>query len=149
MTANNPSPDWNTCPQGEIAGLVDSLKKQRRRKSFQQAAGVTSAIVLLVFVGTSVISGFFRGQTPIQSIACNKVHELAPQYVARQLDADLTGQIYQHLIRCKRCRDHIHEEYPQFAIPVGAANPWHAATLPIATAQFGRFASVSAYQSER
>jgi hypothetical protein len=136
--------DWNDCPQGEIAGLVHSLKAQRRRKTLGQAAGATAAIMLVAFLGSSVISGYFRGQTPIDAIACEKVMELAPQYVARQLDGELTTQIDEHLTACEHCRTRIHDKFPRFPLPVQAVNAWNAAAVPIAWAYLA-----PRYQSER
>lgn len=146
-----PPHDWTKCPQGEIAGLVDSLKKQRRRKTYQQAAGVTSVIVVVAFAATAVISGAFRGQTPAQSIACRRVLELAPQYVAHQLDADLTAQIDAHLGRCRRCRDHLHERFPQFS-PAPAVGLEDALPCPMTTASRdlgGEIVIAAVYQSDR
>jgi hypothetical protein len=150
MTAPPPN-DWNDCPPGEIAGLVNSLKQQRRRETLQQAAGVTTVIVLLAFVASSLLPGFFRGQTPVQAIACQKVLQLAPQYVAQQLGGDVTAQIDQHLKDCKRCRDHIHADYPKFPLPAGAATNCITLTGPMAVANFWRLTGmwVPRYQSER
>ncbi len=138
MTTTPHSDDWSHCPPGEIAGLVNSLKKHHRRKTLQQAAVVTSAIVLLVLVAGSVLTGFFQGQTPLQAIACEKVLQLTPQYVHRELDAELTSRIDRHLTKCPRCREHIHADYPQFPLPGGraGANACSAANLPLALVQF-------------
>ncbi len=142
--------NWTDCPQGEIAGLVETLKKARRRKTMQQAAGVTSVIVVLAFAATAVISGAFRDQTPAQSIACRRVLELAPQYVARQLDPDLTSQIDAHLGRCRSCRDRIHKQFPDFT-PARAAEVELLVPCPT-TVQAGSgrgLLALVAYQSDR
>lgn len=114
----------------------------------QQAAGVTSVIVVLAFAATAVISGAFRGQSPAQSIACRRVLELAPQYVARQLDADLIAQIDEHLGRCKRCREEIHARFPQ--LPPRAADNGSALPCPTAGTMPGRWiGALAVYQSDR
>ncbi len=115
---STPSNDWNDCPPGEIAGLVQSLKKQRQRKTFQQAAGVTGVVVLLVFAGSFLFSGWFLGGS---GIACKQVRELAPQYVTHALDQELTAKITHHLKTCDHCRTHFETKYPQFPVPEGTA----------------------------
>lgn len=119
--ATPPSPDdWTNCPQGEIAGLVHSLKSRRRRETYTRAVAVTSAMLVVAFVASSLVSGWFRGQEPIPAIACKKVIQLAPHYVSHKLDVELTVQIDQHLKDCKGCRVKIHTAYPKFPLPAGS-----------------------------
>lgn len=113
----NPNNDWTECPPGEIAGLVKHLKSKRRRKTFQQAAGVTSAILVLAFFATGFVSGWFHSAASIPEIACEQVHELAPRYVKGQTEEPVTARIDRHLKACPNCRDHFRLEFPEFPLP--------------------------------
>lgn len=130
-TPNSPH-DWTGCSHGEIAGVVHSLKNRRRRETYQRAGVVTSAMLVLAFVASSFVSGWFQGQDAVHDIACKKVLELAPQYVSHELDQDLTVRIDQHLRDCKGCRVKIHKSYPKFAMPTDAVSVRQPARLPLA-----------------
>ena len=138
MTATSNAPnDWNDCPPGEIGGLVESLQSRRRRKTLRQAAGVSTALVLFALLVTSWFSGWFAGPQPLHAISCKKVHSLAPQFVSGRLDADLSAEIQEHLEECKMCREYLHAEFPQFPLPVHAADTWNAAAAPWAATVIG------------
>ncbi len=129
MTAAPNAPqDWNECPPGEIGGLVESLQSRRRRKTLQQAAGASATVVVFAFLVTGWFSGWFPQSQPLHAISCQKVHSLAPEYVAGRLNADLNVKIREHLQECQRCRDFIHAEFPRFPLPAHAAAslsvPW-------------------------
>ncbi|MCA9068005.1 MAG: zf-HC2 domain-containing protein [Planctomycetaceae bacterium] len=112
--------------------MVRSLKVRRRHETYQRAAVVTSAMLVVAFVASSLVSGWFRGQDPAHQIACKEVLQLAPRYVAHELDSELTTKIDHHLGRCPRCRDKIHAAYPKFSMPTDAVSFRHSSPLPLA-----------------
>lgn len=121
MSAPTASNEWTPCHPGEIGGMVTSLKQRQRRKTVVRAAGVTSIVIVLAAVLTGVLGRFSNGNPIFEEIACQRVLELAPQYVAHQLDEGLHGQIDLHLERCKHCRDEIHARFPNVSLPNEAA----------------------------
>lgn len=133
MMATSHSPqDWSDCPRGEIAGVVHAVKARRRRETYQRAAAVTSAMLVVAFVASSLVSGWFRGRNALPEIACTKVLELAPQYVAHELDSELTAKIDRHLGHCPGCRVKIHAAYPKFSMPTDAVSDRACASTPMA-----------------
>ena len=50
MTQNSESEDWNDCQPGEIQGVVNSLRRQRRNKQLTQSAVAGTSLVLLFAV---------------------------------------------------------------------------------------------------
>ena len=138
MTASNAPNDWNDCPPGEIGGLVESLHTRRRRKTLRQAAGAGTVLVAFALLVASWFSGGFDAPQPLHAISCKKVHSLAPRYVSGRLDADLTATIREHLQECKKCRDYVHAQFPQFPLPNHAAGPLDHAPLPWTFAVIGR-----------
>jgi len=61
-------------------------------------------------------AGWWGLRTPVPmaepvttGIDCRKVHELLPDYLAGRTDAAMTAQIREHLDRCPRCVDALHE----------------------------------------
>lgn len=115
MTQHNQSPkpesdEWNACAPGEIQGVVNSLRQQRRRKQIAQATAVGTSLVLIFAVTLFSLPGL-TGNTGMNThaMACHEVVQHAEDYLAGQLSALTTGQVDTHLSKCSHCNEYIED----------------------------------------
>jgi len=125
MTSNHRHPEqvegmnaqdgWQNCQGGEIASCLQGLSMRRRaeRRSAIFRSTITVA-GLLVVVGLGSL-WMLPPQNAVANISCKEVHNLGEQYVAHELDAELTARIEKHLGRCPRCKTHIDSLSDQLA----------------------------------
>ena len=101
--------EWQACPPGEVGRLVHRLQDRHRALATQRR--MVAAVLLLM---TACTGYYFVGVLPnaepnYGGIVCSRLHELAPQYMAKTLNADTSGRIQLHLAHCKSCRDKLNE----------------------------------------
>ncbi len=102
---NEKRPDdklWGDCPSGEMNRLVTGLRAKRRMHHLRIAAGISTAVVLLIVAGNLAVST--HDDPVIGGISCQKVESLAQDYLDNKLDEELTARVKQHVKKCRHCR---------------------------------------------
>lgn len=98
---------WDACPEGELARMVGGLRAGKRKQVVNRAAAV-SAVALVVLTAVGLTAALLRdgrdGASAAAPIACTRVHELLPAYVAETLGPDMMRRISVHLQHCEKCR---------------------------------------------
>jgi hypothetical protein len=116
----NPTPNtsdgWQDCRPGEVSRMVDRLRRRRRQRTFGQAAAVTAGLLVAVFAAFQWF-GADPAARVVQPIACKRVHDLAPTFVAGKLDAERSEQVEHHLGRCRTCRHYFARQFPAYVLP--------------------------------
>ena len=94
--------NWEPCPPGTLTSLAQVEQIRQRRLFIAKTGGTAGAAALLL--GTGWLA-FNRNPAPMPGgIACERVKELAPKYIAQSLDVDLVARIDQHVAACEDCR---------------------------------------------
>lgn len=108
MTQNSEPEDWNDCQAGEIQGVVNSLRRQRRNKQLAQSAAVGTSLVLLFAVALFSFPGA-SGDSALNNhvMACQEVAQKAEDYVAGRLSNLVNQQVETHLSNCPHCQVHV------------------------------------------
>ena len=108
MTQNSESEDWNDCQPGEIQGVVNSLRRQRRNKQLTQSAVAGTSLVLLFAVALFSLPDFSGNATlNHQVLAYREVAQNAEDYVAGRLSNLVKQQVETHLSSCPHCQKHV------------------------------------------
>ena len=142
MNQNNENHnEWQACRPGEVGRLVDGLQGRNRALAGQRR--MVAAVLLLV---TAFTGYYFVGVLPNANpnyggIACSRLLELAPQFMAGTLDAEASSRVETHLTHCKHCQNKL-KAMESKSMPRSATR----VTLPreeiamIAETSFSRFA---------
>jgi len=99
---------WDNCQGGEIANLVQSLKRQRahsRRTQISQSLAIAAGLLVMVGIGWMMLpDGRPAGEANYGGIVCSDVVKNAKGYVLHELDPELSERIRVHLSQCENCQ---------------------------------------------
>ncbi len=99
------SADWQSPPEGYLAGISSQVHASRRRQSLRRNG---LSLLLLFFSAGLGVWGIGRVAQPgagnLLSIPCSIVQENHVAFLAGTLDVGLKAQIEAHLEKCVRCR---------------------------------------------
>ena len=96
---------WESCPAGELGGLVSNLRRRRQLRSTKMAAGIAAAALFVVLIGNFAVTSLNAPGSAIAAINCFQVEDLVPQYVEGSLNSEQTAQLEQHLTTCDHCTE--------------------------------------------
>ena len=103
-----PSPAWEPCPPGAVAGLAARLRARRRRLFLGSAAATLAA-------AAAAGGAWFAWQMTRErvydygGITCPEVVRLGPDYAEGKLPAETAGRIRAHVARCPNCGPYYRE----------------------------------------
>lgn len=108
-TSNQPLHDdvaWESCPPGELAGVVRRIRSRRRRAFAKQISAALAVGMLLgaVWLGVEQMLAVRPAVTSPSGIACADVRQHAGAYMQGQLDHETRQRIDQHLPDCPMCQ---------------------------------------------
>jgi hypothetical protein len=117
MSTPSPSPqnscDWSPCKQGEISGLVASLKTHRARTTRRRwMAGATTGALLIAGGWLATRNWPGTAETLVEA-SCREVRMQAEQYLAGSLSPDMMARIERHLSHCVHCEDALRNARPK------------------------------------
>lgn len=109
MNENNTleNEDWRPCPLGEFQRLSARLRTNRTRRQILKS-GVAASALALVGIGTwFVLTNSSRDpNAPLNGLTCSQCANLAQEYKAGKLPAQLKVQVESHVRECALCKPH-------------------------------------------
>jgi hypothetical protein len=84
--------------------LANRLQGHRRAVARQQRIVTGLLVLLLAVTGYYFVGVLPHAEPNFGGIVCSELHDLMPQYLAKQLDAATSARIDEHLRHCKTCR---------------------------------------------
>ena len=110
MTFENSSQSdqqWQPCPAGEVAGLVESLRQRQRRRRFQKISVTLCGLAVAGLIGLYAVPHPLLVEPGDGSISCSEVENLADEYVSGRLQGALRTRVEEHLGACDHCQQFI------------------------------------------
>lgn len=100
--------DWETCPTGEIARMVDRRRATDRARRLRTAAAAGGALVLCI----GLIAGWMLTQRShvYGGITCRECLAHGEDFVAGRIeDGELRASVRTHFEECPKCKPHLEE----------------------------------------
>jgi hypothetical protein len=101
---NTATDDWKPCSPGSLAGFAGKERTRQRRHFLVKASGVSAVLLLVGTVAFLNLGPDRLGEPNFGGITCTNVRANAMQYMAGNLEADLTQRIRVHLEQCPDCQ---------------------------------------------
>jgi len=104
----NPNDEaWAACLPGTLSGVVGAVRARRRAKMIGRVAA-SSAVVLFVVVGGTILSGrmFAPAEYDFGGVWCSEVRQVAESYMSGDLikeDPELAQRVAKHVSLCPLC----------------------------------------------
>lgn len=113
---STPQQDWDPCPHGELARMVQARRRQRRRRIVDRAAAVGACLMICLAVGGYTLGLFTPEPSPggnsggdFGGLACSEVRDALPAYIAGEIDPPMHERVARHLRNCPHCRSRYDE----------------------------------------
>ena len=104
--------DWEECPRGLLAQLVERHHVQQGRERARRTLGAVAVAACLVLV-VGVVAQVRSNSGSINQITCGRATELFVQYNSGTLSATSHAEVEHHLEECPNCREKYRESFPE------------------------------------
>lgn len=98
-------PGWEPVPRGTLVAAARQHRWRTRSRQLSYTAGLLVAAVGIGWVWLQQPTAPDPRGAHFGGIWCSEVQPLLPQYIRRQLAAELHDRIEAHLIECAHCRE--------------------------------------------
>ena len=92
---------WDNCPAGQLGGMVESIRFQKRQQRQVRMTAVGAAVVLTA-IAVGVTFAFTTGENKSE-LKCEQVVELLGEYEQASLSRDMMQRVALHLKNCLNC----------------------------------------------
>ncbi len=104
--------NWDPCPAGELAKMVQVRRSQRRRQVIDRVAVVGACFMVCIAIGGYTLGVFTpdpSAGSDLGGLACSEVLESLPTYIEGDMDPQMQERMAVHLKNCPHCQSH-HDE---------------------------------------
>lgn len=112
----NPTNDidqqWPACQGGEVGQLVRKLQSRQNARLIRRRVSAVVLLLVAVSAGYYFIAAGPASEPSYGGIVCSRIHELAPKYMAGDLDPQTAARIEKHLEQCENCQQWMREMMP-------------------------------------
>ncbi len=113
-TKHQSDTEWNACPQGDLEHFVSVMKKRKQISHWITGAEIVTACLAVGLIGFFGMNQLSTPSNPSPAeiaenycpggLYCSEVLSHAKDFVAHQLDQELSQKIERHLVDCPHCQ---------------------------------------------